>query len=279
MQNTAFGSKSRLALVAFISVTLFVGCAGNRNKINDTEADYYFSAQEYIGKNNHSMAIQSLTELQSRFPFGRYAKAGLLDLMYAYYESGDYTEALTESDRFTRLNSDHPNVDYAWFVRAMSYYQLYLTNTGLFGNVDPAKRSPQQATRAFQSLERYTSLYPNSEYRAEALKAMVILKDALARHELIVADYYIRRGAWIAAAERAQTVVKSFHGVSTVADALVVLVEAYAAMDMPDDQAKALETLKRDFPEHPTLTSGDYLSPKWEEDRWWVKALTLGITS
>ncbi|MEJ2041836.1 MAG: outer membrane protein assembly factor BamD [Reinekea sp.] len=268
-----------MALVLMLSATLFVGCAGNRTKLNDTESDYYYSAQEYLDKKNYTMAIERLNELESRFPFGLYAKAGLLDLMYAHYESGDYTDSLAEADRFTRLNSDHPNVDYAWFVKAMSYYKLFLANSGIFGKADPAQRSSQQGARAFQSLERFTSLYPDSEYRPEALKAMIVLKDALARHELIVADYYIRRGAWIAAAERAQAVVSNFHGVDAISDAWVVLIEAYNALDMPEDSAAALQRLKSDYPDHPTLKSGEYVSPKWEEDRWWVKALTLGLTS
>jgi outer membrane protein assembly factor BamD len=279
MQNTATRQNLGLALIALLSITLFFSCAGNKTKINDTEADYYLSAQKYLEKKNYSLAIDRLNELQSRFPFGQYAKAGLLDLIYAHYASRDYTYALTEADRFTRLNSDHPSVDYAWFVRAMSYYQLFLENRGLFGRGDPAKRSPEQGGKAFKALDQFIRLYPNSAYRPEALKAMVLLKDSLARHELYVADYYIRRGAWIAAAERAQTVVTNYSGVETTADALVVLIEAYDALDMVKDREHTMQTLTTQYPDHATLKSGHYIPPKWDEDRWWVKVLTLGISS
>ena len=279
MQNTANGHKFGLLLISLFSLILISGCAGNRSKLNDTEADYYYSAQRYLGKKNYSVAIERLNELQSRFPFGQYAKAAQLDLMYAQYESGKYADALAESDRFTRLSADHPAVDYAWFVRSMSYYQLFLTNSGLLGRADPAKRSVEQGNKAFQALERFVRMYPNSDYRPEALKAMVLLKDALARHELIVADYYIRRGAWIAAAERAQAVVTNYGGVDAVADAWVVLIEAYDALDLQKDRDHALQMLTKNYPDHPTLKSGHYVPPKWEEDRWWVKVLTLGITS
>ncbi len=270
--------KICLTLILALSVTL-VGCASAGKKTADTETAYYETAQQYLEKRNYSLAIERLNELQNRFPFGRYTSASQLDLMYAHYQTKDFSSALIEADRFTRLNADHPNVDYAWFVRAMSYYELFLANRGLFGKVDPAKRSAEQGDKAFRALTNYTSQFPDSPYRADALSAMVILKDALARHELVVADYYIRRGAWIAAAERAQVVVEHYPGVSAVADAYVVLIEAYDALSMPDDRAIVLDKLTTQYPEHASLSSGTYTSPKWEEDRWWLKVLTLGITS
>jgi outer membrane protein assembly factor BamD len=191
----------------------------------------------------------------------------------------DYTSALVEADRFARLNPDHPDVDYAHFIRAIGYYELFLTNRGIFGKGDPAMRSPEQGVTAFSYLSQFAVQFPTSDYRPEALKAMVILKDALARHELIVADFYIRKGAWIAAAERAQVVIEHYPGVSAVGDAYVVLVEAYDALKLPEDRAIALSALMESYPNHPTLANGEYVKPVWEEDRWWVKALTLGLTS
>jgi outer membrane protein assembly factor BamD len=265
--------------VFLVTITLLVGCASNGNKVEDTETAYYESAQTYLENRNYTSAIERLTELQSRFPFGRYTKASTLDLIYAYYQTNDFTSALIEADRFTRLNSDNPNVDYAYFIRAMSYYELFLTNRGIFGQGDPAMRSPEQGVKAFSALNNYVNGFPDSDYRPEALKAMVILKDALARHELIVADYYIRRGAWIAAAERAKNVIEHYPGVSAVGDAYVVLIEAYDTLSLIEDRDLVLDSLQTDFPNHETLTSGTYLAPKWEEDRWWVKVLTLGLSS
>jgi outer membrane protein assembly factor BamD len=273
------GTKKLAYIMAVIGISLIVGCAGNGKKNADTEAAYYDAAQSYLEKRNYSLAIERLSDLQSRFPFGRYSKASTLDLIYAYYQSNDFTSALIEADRFARLNSDHADIDYALFVRAMSYYELYLTNRGIFGKGDPAMRSPEQGEKAFQALSNYVTRYPQSEYRSEALKAMVVLKDALARHELIVADYYIRRGAWIAAAERAQVIVSHYPGVSVVGDAYVVLVEAYSALELDSDRTDALNKLTTQFPNHESLVSGEYKSPKWEEDRWWVKVITLGLSS
>lgn len=263
-------------LMALIGLS---GCAGLGQQSQDTETAYYETAQDYLEKRNYTMAVERLTALQDRFPFGRYADASALDLMYAYYGMNDFTGALVEADRFTRLNAEHPDVDYAWFVRAMSYYELFLTNRGIFGKADPATRSPEQGQKAFRALTQYTARFPDSQYRTEALDAMIILKDALARHELIVADYYIRRNAWIAAAERAKTVVTHYPGVDAVGDALVVLTEAYEALELPDDRELVLNRLTNEFPEHPTLSDGQYQSPVFEEDRWWLKVLTLGLTS
>lgn len=272
-------AKNHLTVGLIVTLIVLSGCAGNGKKTQDTETAYFETAQEYLEKRNYSLAIERLTQLRDRFPFGPYAEASALELMYAYYQSNDFANALIEADRFTRLNSQHPEVDYAWFVRAMSYYELFLTNRGIFGKADPAQRSPEQGRKAFRALSQFTGQFPDSGYRSEALKAMVVLKDALARHELVVADYYIRKGAWIAAAERAKVVVEHYPGVSAVADALVILVEAYDALDLPEDRERVLTQLKSDYPDHASLAEGEYQAPKWEEDRWWIKALTLGITS
>ncbi len=279
MFTAASGAKNISYGVILALSVLLAGCAGLNKKTADTETAYYETAQVYLEKRNYSLAIERLTELQSRFPFGRYTAASQLDLMYAQYQTNDFTSALIEADRFTRLNSDHPNIDYAWYIRAMSYYELFLANRGILGKGDPANRSPEQGKRAFSALTDYSSRFPESDHRAEALAAMVVLKDALARHELIVADYYIRRGAWLAAAERAQVVVEHYPGVSAIADAYVVLIEAYRALDLKEDQAIVLDKLTTEFPDHATLKSGRYAAPKWEEDRWWLKVLTLGLTS
>ncbi|EAR07702.1 outer membrane protein assembly factor BamD [Reinekea blandensis] len=275
---TAVQNANKALRVGLLAVLVALsGCASLPSQ--DTETAYYETAQEYLEKRNYSMAVERLTALRDRFPFGRYADASALDLMYAYYGMNDFANALVEADRFTRLNSEHPDVDYAWFVRSMSYYELFLTNRGILGKADPAKRSAEQGQKAFRALSQFTARYPDSRYRPEALDAMVILKDALARHELVVADYYIRREAWIAAAERAKTVVEHYPGVTAVGDALVVLIEAYDALDMPTDRSLVLSRLTNDYPDHPTLRNGEYQPPRFAEDRWWVKALTLGLTS
>jgi outer membrane protein assembly factor BamD len=272
-------AKKGVLMGSLVLALALSGCASNRTQGTDSESAYYDSAQQYLGNRNYSMAVERLSELQNRFPLSRFAKASALDLMYAYFEMNDYTSALVEADRFARLNPDHPDVDYAHFIRAMGYYELFLTNRGIFGKGDPAMRSPEQGVTAFSYLSQFAVQFPTSDYRPEALKAMVILKDALARHELIVADFYIRKGAWIAAAERAQVVIEHYPGVSAVGDAYVVLVEAYDALELPEDRAIALSALMESYPNHPTLASGEYVKPVWEEDRWWVKALTLGLTS
>ncbi|MFT4675958.1 MAG: outer membrane protein assembly factor BamD [Reinekea sp.] len=268
---------SQIAFLAF--VVLLTGCASFGNKVKDTESGYYDAAQTYLDQRNYSLAIERLTDLQSRFPFGRFAQASALDLIYARYQSNDFATALIEADRFTRLNPDYPSVDYAWFLRSMSYYRLFLANRGIFGKVDPAMRSPEQGQKAFFALLEFSDQFPDSAYRDPALTAMIVLKDALARHELIVADFYIRRGAWVAAAERAQVVVQHYPGVSAEADALVVLTEAYGALELDEDRQITLTRLQTTYPEHAVFASGSYQAPKWAEDRWWVKLLTLGLIS
>lgn len=267
--------RSTVATVLLLSLVLS-GCSLFQSNNLESEQALYDRASEQMEKRNFSLAIETLEQLEGRFPFGRYAQQVQIDLIYARYMSRDFTQALLDADRFTRLNPDHPTVDYAWYLKGMSYYKLYQENSGLTGRGDPAQRSQQQAERAFDALRTFVSRFPESEYQPEAIKTMVLLKDALARHELIVADYYMRREAWIAAAERAQVVRQHYPGVSAQGDALVVLIESYAALGLEQDRAEALETLKDLYPEHATLSGGDYRSPYIEKDRWWLKVLTLG---
>lgn len=279
MPSMLFATKYRHILTSVLTLTLLAGCANLGNKPLDTEEAYYQSAQNYLARSNNSMAIEKLTELQEKYPFGQYARASSLDLMYAYYQSGDYSTALIEADRFTRLNPDHEDVDYAAFIRAMSYFELYMENRGFFKRTDPSMRSPAQGQKAFSALDNFLTKYPGSDHRDNILAAMVVLKDSLARHELIAADYYVRKGAWIAAAERARSIVEHYPGVSSAGDALVILIEAYDVLDQPADKEIAMIRLQQSFPDHSVFASGEYVSPKWEEDRWWVKFFTLGLAS
>lgn len=270
-----FKLSTRLFALLLVVVTLN-GCALFRGNNAESEQALYEQASNYIDRQNFDLAIDTLEQLQNRFPFGRYAQQTQLDLMYARYRARDYAEAVLDADRFTRLNPDHPSVDYAWYLKGMSYYRLYEQNSGITGRGDLAQRSQQDGERAFAALKDYTDRYPQSAYRSEAIDTMILLKDALARHELVVADFYMRREAWIAAAERAKVVQQHYPGVTAQGDALVVLIESYDALGREDDRALALADLRAQHPNHPTLRSGEYRTPYIEQERWWVKLLTLG---
>lgn len=271
-------SQSFLQKVCLLGLFVsLVGCASWSKQTSDTEAAYYEAAQQYLEKRNYSMAIEKLDELQSRFPFGRYSQASSLDLMYAKYQSNKFADSLITADRFTRLNADSPNIDYAWFIQAMSYYQMYMENSGIFGKADPAQRSPEQGKKAFSSMQSYLQMFPESEYRQEVVKSMVILKDSLAKHELYVADFYLRKKAWVSAADRAAAIINHYPGVTAQADAYLILIASYEALGLEEERLIAIERLTNDFPSHYTLSSGDYVAPKNQQERWWVKALTLGL--
>ena len=276
MPSKLFASHSS---ILFMTLALFLTSCASLNNQQNTEQAYYQAAQAYLDKSNYSLAIEKINELQQNFPFGDYAKAASLDLIYAYYQTGDFDSALVEADRFIRLNPERTEVEYADFIRSMSSFELYMENRGLFKLSDPSIRYSAESTNAFSALSSFLRAYPNSDYRTDVLAAMVILKDSIAQHELMIAEFYIRKGAWIAAAERARTIVDHYPGVTATADALVILVEAYDQLEQPADKAIALNQLTSEFPTHSSLSSGDYIAPRWKEDRWWVKLLTLGIAS
>ncbi|MBU2863865.1 outer membrane protein assembly factor BamD [Reinekea forsetii] len=271
-------SSSFLQKACLLAVLLsLVGCAGLSTQTSDTESGYYQAAQTYLDKRNFTMAIEKLEALQSRFPFGRYADASSLDLMYAKYQMNNFAESLITADRFARLNADSPNLDYAYFIQAMSYYQMYMENSGIFGKADPAMRSSEQGKKAFSSMQLFLDLFPSSAYRSEALKSMVVLKDALAKHELYVADFYFRKEAWVSAADRAAAVINHYPGVTAQADAYLILIGSYDALGLQEEYDIAVQKFSTQYPQHPTLASGTFDAPKRQSERWWVKALTLGL--
>jgi outer membrane protein assembly factor BamD len=199
--------------------------------------------------------------------------------MYAQYQSNDFAGSLITADRYTRLNADAPNIDYAWFVQAMSYYQMYMENAGIFGKADPAMRSPQQGKKAFSAMQNYLNLFPDSSFRPEVLSSMVILKDSLAKHELVVADFYFRKQAWVSAADRAAAIVNHYPGVVAHEEAYLILIACYDALGLEEERLIAIERFKNDYPTHDTLASGTYEAPRSQRERWWLKALTLGLMS
>lgn len=208
----------------------------------------YEDAKAAMSVGNYTNASAILSALDSRYPFGPFSNQVQLDLIYAYYKSGKYDEALATIDRFSRLNPNHSDVDYAFYMRGlvnMEYDQNFFQD--LF-NIDRADRDASKAREAFDDFDNLISKFPGSKYAADAKKRMIFIKDRLARYEIAIARYYIKREAYVAAANRGQYVVEFFADTPHVQEALEIMVECYESLGLQDLKDNALETLRLNYP-------------------------------
>jgi len=247
--NPVFLQGARLLLIALLSVSL-LACAGKdevQSELgNITEA--YELAQKSISSKNYRKGIQVFEAIQARFPFSDLSRQIQLELLYAYYKSGEFEQAVETADTFMRENPTHPRVDYALYIKGLSYSE---GNAGILERTfrrDTTKRPPKDVDLAYASLRRLVERYPTSEYSADAELRMLAMKERLAAYENHVADYYLRRGAYVAAANRAKIALEEYNGATSNPESLKLLAEAYDKMGMTDLAADARRVLDANFP-------------------------------
>lgn len=239
-----------LALLA-AALGLVSGCASNdeiETEIqNITEA--YEQAQRSVERGNYQRGIQIFEAIQARYPFSDLSRQIQLELMYAYYKSGQPERAVEAAETFVRENPIHPRVDYALYIQGLAYFE---DNPGIlerwFGR-DLTKRPPEGVNRSYATLRRLVERYPASPYAADAEQRLVYLKNRLARYENHVADYWLRRGAYVAAINRAKTALEEYHGADSNAESLKILIAAYEELGMNDLAADARKVLTLNFPD------------------------------
>lgn len=259
-----------------------LGCSKDDTEedLEATELAYYTAAQESLRAGNYSGAIQRLQLLESRFPFGRYAEQAQLEIIYAYYKSAQPEAARSAADRFIRLHPTHPNVDYAFYLKGMVSFEQDRNFLASFIPMDPSTRDPGAARESFNDFSQLIRRFPNSEYAPDAQQRMKYLRNLLAQSEIHVAEYYIRRGAFVAAANRGRYVFENFQGSVAVPDALAIMVEAYTYLEMEDLAEQALEVLASNYPDHHTLDDeGNFRKRESvrSQQRGWLNIITFGL--
>ncbi|NNL57419.1 MAG: outer membrane protein assembly factor BamD, partial [Pseudomonadales bacterium] len=248
----------RLLLAA--TLLLLAGCAlfgdnkedeAERDKTRAlTETQLYERVQELLDDKSYDLAVRNLQLLESRFPFGAYAEQAQLEIIYAYHKSGDDDAAVAAAERFLRLHPDHPDADYAWYMKGLANYTLKPGLLARFYKPDYAARDVAPARHSFREFQQFLRRYPDSPYAADARARMVHIKQVLARHEMSVANYYIKRYAYVAAINRAKTVLEQYPRTEATADALALLAFAYSRTGLPELAEKNIALLKLNFPQH-----------------------------
>ena len=267
-----------LLLIAILGLTAACGSKDVAVDENLSETELYQQAQTDLSNKNYTSATSKLKALESRYPFGRYAEQAQLELIYAYYKNLEPEAARSAADRFIRLHPQHPNVDYAYYLKGLASFDRDRGLLARFLPLDMTKRDPGAARDSFNEFAQLTSRYPNSRYAPDANARMVYLRNLLAAYEIHVAHYYLKRQAYVAAANRGRYVVENFQETPAVGDGLAVMVEAYQRLALDDLAASSLETLKLNYPDHPSLEDGQFV-PREEaaDNRPWLAKATLGL--
>ena len=237
-----------LLLVALMSMG---GCRKDRDMEEERSADeLYERGKKSLDSGSWDTAIAAYKALQTRYPFGRYTEQSMLDLSYCYFKRGAREEALSTLDRFIRTYPAHPSVDYAYYLKGLVNYE---ENLGFLERMMPARvrdRDQSAAQDAFLDFSELIRRFPDSRFVPDARQRMVFLRNNLAAYELIVAEYYLRRAAYVAAANRARYALEVYPNTPQTPAALVVLHKAYSELDLPELADSSMAVLELNFPDN-----------------------------
>jgi len=249
--------KTRIINLFF--AILITGCSSTIDSENSTLAakQLYEQAKELLEQGHYSEAVDYYETLQARFPFGVYAEQAQLDSIYAYYKADEPELVVIMAERFIKNNPRHPNVDYAYYLKGLADFELNTNFFGRFFPLDQSQRDSAATEQAFQSFSELLYRFPNSKYAEDARQRMLFLRNKLAQREINVAEYYIKRGAYVAAANRAKYVLEKYPRTPSIPEALVILAKSYKIMKLEDLLADTLKVLHLNYPDYANIDDLD----------------------
>lgn len=195
---------------------------------------FYTEAKQALDSSDYITALDLYAKLEARYPYGRYAQQAQLETAYAHYKAEESDAAIAAADRFIKLHPRHPQVDYAYYIKGLSAYDLDSNTLERWSGQDKSERDPKRARESFGYFRELVSRFPDSIYRDESIDRMKRLRNSLARYEIHVANYYLKRGAYLAAANRAKYVVENYQNTPAIPRALEVMGEAYQRLGLND---------------------------------------------
>ena len=260
--------KRSLAAIAF-ALPLLSACGLFPDKGDPTRdwsaARLYKEAKDELNSGAYEQAIKYYETLESRFPYGSYSQQAQIESAYAYYKQGEAASAVAAIDRFLKLHPNHRNVDYAYYLKGLVHFNEDLGLFGKFSGQDLTERDPKAARDSFAAFKELAQRFPQSKYTPDAIARMKYLINALASSEVHVARWYMRRGAYIAAANRAQFALQNYPGAPAIEEALFVMVKAYDALGMNDLRDDAERVMRKNFPGSAFLAgAGAAKAPWWK---------------
>lgn len=250
-----------LNVVALIGVLFLSGCSifGSPTEKDETKGwtvqKINSAAEESMRDRDYEKAIKYYQTIESRFPHGRYAMQAELEIAYAYYKKSDPASAMAAADRFIKLHPNHPNVDYAYYLKGLATFN----ERGVIEKVTEQQisdRDPKALRDSFLSFKELITRFPESKYVKDATQRMTYLVNTLAASELHVARYYMKRQAYVAAVNRCKYTIENYPDSPSIEEALVIMVSAYDLLDLEDLKQDTMRILKTNFPDSKFNTTG-----------------------
>lgn len=253
--------------ISILTLALLLSACSLPEKADETKnwspGKLYSEAKDEMSTGNYERAVSLYEKLESRYPFGTYAQQAQMEIAYAYYRQGDQPQALAAVERFIKLHPDHPNVDYMYYLRGLINFNDKTSIFDFLSRQDPTERDPKAAREAFDAFKQVTEKFPESKYAADSAGRLVYLINAMAQYDVHVANYYYRRGAYLAAVNRAQAAVKQYQGAPAIEEALYIMVKSYDALNMPELRDDAARVMKANFPNSIYYKGGPDKSKPW----------------
>jgi|TARA_B100000902_G_scaffold31034_1_gene37156 outer membrane protein assembly factor BamD len=273
VHNFHKSSKRNLSILGIFVILFLSACSSNEEMPDERliEKELYDQAQSRLKNESYSTAIMSLEALESRFPFGRYAEQAQAELIYAYYMNSQFEASQSAAERFINLHPRHSHTGYAYYMKGLA---AFTDDSGLFSRYfqsDLEKREVVMAQTSFDELSDFISRYPQSNYVSHAKQRMIYLKNLLAKHEMYVADFYMKRGAYLAAISRSKYVIEHLPNTPQTPYALSILVEAYDLLGYEELKKRNLKILTSNYPDF------NFQENESIKTRSWTNVLTLGL--
>jgi len=258
-------SARRAVLILLLACAFVGGCKTHpRNKPQPSPEQLYKQAHKRLDSYDYKGAIKIYENLTARFPFTEQARQSRLDLIYAYYREGETESAIDAADTFIRENPTHPRVDYAWYIKGMVDFERAPNIMERLFHTDLTKRPPTNARKSFEAFRTVVEQYPKSEYAHDSLQRMIYLRNRLADYEVHVAEYYMRRGAYVGAAQRANRAIEEYDGAPSTRKALQIMIASYDKLGLDDRARETRDVYALNFGNNGQTQVADRGRPWWK---------------
>ncbi len=248
---------------------LLSGCGLLPDQIDETKdwsaSKLYYSAKEKMADGNFTEAVKLFEKLEARYPYGAFSQQSELESAYAYYKDSEPASAIAGCDRFIKLHPNHPNVDYAYYLKGLSSFVEDSSALAQFADQDMSERDPKSTREAFEAFKELATRFPQSKYTPDAMGRMKYLVDNLGAHEVRVARYYYRRGAYVAAVNRVKYALENYRQAPALEEGFAIMAKSYDKLNLPDLRDDALRVLKLNFPKSAYLAGDGAVESK----AWW----------
>jgi len=270
--TTRLYTSWRTALIVCLSalITACGGGAANTDPTANWSAErLYQEAKENLNAGNWNDARTQLNAIEARYPFGVYAQQAMIDLAYVNWRDEEPEQALATIARFDQLYPNHRAADYMLYLKGLVTFTPASAFLSSITGQEPAERDPKGLRRSYDAFNELLERYPESQYANDARARLTWLVNTIAMNEVYIARYYYERSAYLAAVNRAQTVITDFESAPAAEQALYIMVQAYDKLGMTELRDDARRVLLANYPETTLLTQGFASEPGWWNPLGW----------